>query len=119
MGTDSVFDSLMNNDFTISREVSTSDGHGGWEKSWVPFSSVRGRLRPMTSAERVQAQQDTRSITHVLYVDFSVDIRRGDKVTGAGLTVDVDAVREPSQAMQHLEVDCIERQVDMAEQLAS
>jgi SPP1 family predicted phage head-tail adaptor len=117
----SVFQSLLNNDFAVSRRRRSPDGQGGWAIDYVPNGTVRGRIRPATSRERVEAQQESRDITHVLYVVHGEDIERGDRVvtgpsTGSGqaLTVDVEAIREPSKAGEHLEIDCLERQPEQS-----
>ena len=106
----SVFESLLNNDFVQSRRRRTPDGQGGWAIDYVSLGAIRGRLRPASSRERTEAQQQGREITHVLYVVAGTDIKRGDRVTLNSLVVDVEAVREPSRAGEHLEIDCREIQ---------
>lgn len=122
----SVFESLLNNTFTISRRVRTSDGQGGWAISYEDIGSVEGRLRPASGAEREVAAQEERQITHVLYVVASAhisgtseDIQRGDQVEGDGVIVEVMGVREPSRAGHHLEIDCLEIQHEAAGEAGS
>lgn len=110
----SVFTSLLNNDFAISRRRRTPDGQGGWVIDYVAQGTARGRIRPASSAEREVAQREERQITHVLYVVAGTDIERGDRVTVGDLTVDVEAIREPSKAGEHYEIDCRERQVEVS-----
>ena len=107
----SVFTSLLNHDFYHSRRRQTGDGQGGWVEDPVPIGTVRGRLRPATSAERERAAQEQRQISHVFYCLAGEDVKRGDRLSFGGLTVDVKAVREPSLAGEHLEVDCMEIQL--------
>jgi len=104
------FTALLNNDFTISRLAPVSDGQGGFTEAWEELTTVRGRMRPASVAEITIAQQAQREISHVLYVAGTVEIARGDLVTGGGITVRVLGVRNPSQASHHLEVDCRELQ---------
>lgn len=108
----SVFTSLLNNDFAIRRKRRTSNGQGGWPEDFVTVATLLGRLRPASGAEREAALLEERQITHVLYVLAGADIARGDEVTGGGLTVEVQGIREPSQAHEHLEIDCLERQFE-------
>lgn len=110
----SVFESLLNNEFTITRIRRTPDGQGGWAKDFVPVEQVAGRLRPASSAEREAAMLEERQITHVLYVLAGTDIGRGDTVEGGGLTVEIQGIREPSQAHEHLEIDCQEIQKEVS-----
>lgn len=105
-------ESLFNNGFTITRMDRVSDGQGGWGQVPVTVGTVNGRMRPASASEREVAAQEQRQISHVLYVIAGTDIARGDLVTGAGLTVLVQGVREPSLAEHHLEVDCLEIQKD-------
>lgn len=115
----SVFTSLLNGDYTIARRARISDGQGGWIISYTELATVRGRLRPASGTEREVAAQEQRQISHVLYVVAGTDIARGDQVEGDGVLVDVVGVREPSRADHHLEVDCLERQMEAAAEAGS
>jgi SPP1 family predicted phage head-tail adaptor len=101
-----VFESLLNNTFSVSRPTRVSDGQGGWALVPVAMGDVEGRMRPASGAEIEVAALQQREITHVLYVVAADDVRRGDQVTGDGATWDVLGVREPSRADHHLEIDC-------------
>ena len=103
-------ESLFNHTFTVSRSTRISDGQGGWLLGYVEIGEIRGRLRPLGSSERVVADQQQAAISHVLYCSADSDIERGDLVSGAGKTVQVIAVREPSHAGHHYEIDCQEIQ---------
>ena len=115
----SVFESLLNREYTIDRRSRVSDGAGGWAIAYEPQSVVDGRLRPTTSQERDVAAREERRISHVLYVVDGTDIVRGDQVEGAGIIVEVMAVREPSRADHHLEVDCWELQLEQGAEAGS
>lgn len=104
--------SLYNNTLTIERRTRTSDGQGGFTIDYSSLGTADGRIRPASDREREIAAQEGREITHVLYIDAEEDIARGDRVTTGDLTVEVLGVREPSLAGHHLEVDCLERQVE-------
>ena len=110
----SVFESLLNNTFIVERRVRASDGQGGWTISYSASGTMEGRIRPATSNERVVADAEQQQITHVLYVLAGEDIARGDRVTCGDLVVEVLGVREPSEAGHHYEVDCLERQKEIA-----
>lgn len=110
-----VFQSLLITDFTHSRRRRTSDGQGGWVIDYVAQGTVRGRIRPASSAERDVALQEERLVTHVFYCEADEDVRRGDRLVatspgGYSLDVEVDALREPSLMGKHYEFDCRERQ---------
>ena len=115
----SVFESLLNNTFTISRRVRTDDGQGGWEISYLELGTVEGRIRPASSTERVVAAGEEQQISHVLYVVHGEDIERGDQVVCGDLAVEVLGIREPSLAGEHLEIDCLERQPETTEEYGS
>lgn len=107
------FRSLLNHDFSVDRIRRTPNGQGGWLIDYVAHGSVRGRLRPASSSESEVAALEQRDLTHVFYCEYGFDIKRGDRVTGGGLQVYVDAVREPSTSHEHLEVDCSTTQVEV------
>jgi SPP1 family predicted phage head-tail adaptor len=111
-----VFQSMLNHPFTITRIRRTPDGQGGWPIDFVPVEQVAGRLRPASSTEREAAMLEERQITHVLYVLYGTDIARGDMVEGGGLTVEIQGIREPSQAHEHLEIDALEIQKEVSAQ---
>jgi len=110
----SVFESLLNNTFTVERRARVGDGQGGWTITYIAVGTMYGRIRPATANERVIADAEQEQITHVLYVLAGEDIARGDRVTCGDLTVEVLGVREPSEAAHHYEVDCLERQKESA-----
>lgn len=115
----SVFTSLLNNTFTVTRRVRVPDGQGGWSIVFSPLSPIQGRLRPASSTEIVAAQQEQRKISHVFYCVEAEDIVRGDRITADEITVDVDAIREPSRADHHVECDCLEIQKEQDQELGS
>jgi SPP1 family predicted phage head-tail adaptor len=114
-----VFQSLLNNTFTVSRRVRTDDGQGGWAISYLELGTAEGRIRPATANERVVADAEEQQITHVLYLEHGEDVLRGDLVVCDDLTVEVLGVREPSKAGEHLEIDCLERQGETTEAFGS
>lgn len=111
----SVFESLLNNTFAVARRTRTGDGQGGWVVGYVAVGSVAGRIRPASSAEREVAAREERELSHVLYlVATGANVERGDRVVCGGLEVEVLGIREPSRAGHHLEIDCQERQFEVA-----
>jgi len=115
----SVFESLLNNTFTVSRRERVSDGQGGWPIVYGAVEPVLGRIRPATGTERTVAMSEERQITHVLYTPADVDIARGDVVACGDLSVEVQGIREPSLAGAHWEIDCLERTNETAEEAGS
>lgn len=101
---------LFSHTFNVFRAGRVSDGQGGWTEGFVPVGTVRGRLRPATARERLVAQQLQAELSHVFYAGAAADVRRGDRVEGAGKAVLVVAVRDPSHAGHHIEADCQEVQ---------
>ncbi len=110
-----VFTSLLNHDFIASRRFRTLDHQGGWHITFASIATIRGRLRPASSTEILAAQQEQRKISHVFYCLEGENIARGDRISADGVTVDVMAIREPSRANEHYEIDCLEIQVEEAE----
>lgn len=110
---------LFNALFSVSRPTRTTDSQGGWAVGYADAGSVRGRLRPAGSSEQRVAGQQQARVTHVLYTAAEADIRRGDLVSGAGQTVEVLAIREPSHASHHWEIDCQETQKETEQEAGS
>ncbi len=110
-----MIDALYIHSLTISRPTRTSDDQGGWAVGYSDQGAIAGRLRPTGASEQKVADQQQARVTHVLYCATDEDIRRGDLVSGAGVTVEVVAVREPSHMGHHLECDCVEIQQESEE----
>ena len=100
--------SFLNNTFAVYRNMRTADGQGGYSMALIHVADIRGRLRPVNAPERLDADQRSVRMTHVLYCKADADIARGDTAVGAGADLRVIAVREPSYANHHLAVDCEE-----------
>lgn len=114
---EAVFATMLNHPMSVYRRDRTDDGQGGWAISYALLGSLSGRIRPASSAEREVAALEEREISHVLYVRYGEDIQRGDQVElavgeGGPLVVDVMGVRQPSRAGHHLEIDCMEREIE-------
>ncbi|MFO7740823.1 MAG: phage head closure protein [Anaerolineae bacterium] len=105
-----VFESLLNNTFTVERRLRVSDGQGGWVIAYETAGTIEGRIRPTTLKERLVADRAEAQISHVLYCHAGENVGRGDRVTTGDLTVEVLGVREPSEADEHWEIDCLEIQ---------
>jgi head-tail adaptor len=114
-----VFESLLNNTFTVERRDRVSDGQGGWIIVYEAGTVVEGRIRPANTNERVVADSEEQQVSHVLYTLAGVDVARGDRVTTGDLTVEVLGIREPSEAGEHWEIDCLERQYETVEEIGS
>lgn len=111
----SVFTSLLNHDFAVERRFRSLDGQGGWVFIYQPIGTVTGRIRPASSTEIIAASQEQRTITHVFYCLHGEDVQRGDRLTYADLTVDVNARRGPSRENKFWQIDCQETQVEVSE----
>jgi SPP1 family predicted phage head-tail adaptor len=111
----SVFDSLLNNTFSVERRTRTGDGQGGWILGYASIGTTLGRIRPASGVERQVAMSEGREISHVLYVRHGGNIvARGDRVTCGDLVVEVLGLREPSKSGHHLEIDCLQREQETA-----
>lgn len=105
-----LIETLYNKSFVLSRKARVSDGQGGFTHTWPSVSSVAGRMRPASATERTLAMQRLAEIDHVFYCDADEDVQRGDRISGSGRVWEVIAIREPSHAGHHLEIECLERQ---------
>ena len=76
------FLNMLTDDFLIERLVKVEDGYGGFISRYKEICSVKGRLDDEKSNERFLNQKDIVLVTHRLFLDNSVDIRRNDKVSG-------------------------------------
>lgn len=88
----------------------TSDGQGGQTEALTEFPEVHLRIRPLSSSERKQADQEEGRVTHRAYLPISAQVERGDElVCSPTRCLRVVNVLEPSELGHHLEADCEER----------
>lgn len=97
---------MLNNVFIHKKIKRSPNGSGGWEESFVDSSSVTGRMSPNSSREQDVADKERSEITHTFYTTWPSDVDRRDRLTLGLETFEVLAVREPSLAGEHVEVDC-------------
>lgn len=94
--------------FAIWRAARTSDGQGGWTEAFTLFSTVEGRLSPLSGAEVIAADKLRGVVSLRFSTDAATDIREGDQVRIDGRTVEVQAVRITSSGRRK-ECACEER----------
>lgn len=100
------FTNLLNNVFNIRRPNRTGDGQGGFSTTYPIQETTRGRLRPANANDATIGEKWDASISHVLYAPFGVDVKRDDLVELQSVDhFRVIAVRQPSYARRHLEID--------------
>lgn len=96
---------LFNKIFTHQRKIHVDDGQGGTYLDWQNIGTIRGRLRPASASERTVAAQEQAEISHIFYCSADEDIRRGDRLISADLTVEIIAIKDPSYMGHHLECE--------------
>jgi SPP1 family predicted phage head-tail adaptor len=102
---------LLNNRVAVWRSVTADDGGGGQSTSWTFMHNLRARLSQPSARERQAAEQAEASLTHIVYLQPSADVRRGDELRLAGGTVlEVTATFQPSESGTYLRADCTARQ---------
>lgn len=104
--TDAVFISMLNNTFTHQQITRLPNGSGGWQESFSTVGTVVGRMRPKSSREQDVADQERSEITHTFYATWPSEIDRHDRLIIGTETFEVMAIREPSLAGEHVEIDC-------------
>lgn len=102
---------LLNNQVTVWRSVTSSDGGGGQDTAWVQQATERARLSQPTARERQAAHQAGAELTHTVYLHPGADVRRADELrTADGRVLEVIGVLEPSMPGTYLRADCTARQ---------
>lgn len=101
---------LLNASLDVWRATLTEDEGGGQVETWSKVATARCRISQPTAAERVQAEQDTARLTHVVYFEPSANVQHGDRLRKTHSLFDVIAVFEPSSPNTYLRADCHARQ---------
>lgn len=55
---------------TIQSETRTSDGAGGWDRTWTNFANARAEIKPLRGAEQFRAMNLEDSITHKITIRY-------------------------------------------------
>lgn len=97
---------LLNTTVAVWRTTTAPDGMGGWVETVAQVGTQRARISQPSATERTIAQRAESRLTHVVYLDPSADVRRGDELRQAARVFRVLAVFEPSEPGTYLRADC-------------
>jgi head-tail adaptor len=103
---------LLNTRLEHWRRTRVPDGGGGWEETWaqVGDAPVRARVAQPSARERVLADAAQAQLTHVVYLEPSSAVRRGDQLRLGARVFTVLATFEPSVPGTYLRANCEEGQ---------
>ncbi|MCK9496119.1 MAG: hypothetical protein M0R75_11580 [Dehalococcoidia bacterium] len=102
-----LFASMLNADVEVIAFTATPDGQGGATFEDAVLRTVRGRMRPLTPAERMSAGRLEVDFSHVLYVEAGDEPAAGQSVRlkdRPGQRYRVVENVEPSYAGHHVGV---------------
>lgn len=89
---------LLKQKADIYRKTSISDGQGGTTYSYTLFKSqAKCKIDQASGAEQFEAEQAGGKMTHKVYLEHDVNVRRGDEIRRNGKAYRVDTVYEPSR----------------------
>jgi SPP1 family predicted phage head-tail adaptor len=86
----------------IERSAGTPDGGGGRELAWTTVATVFAAVRPIRADEREDLGRLDGVATHAVEVRAGIDLRGGDRLTAAGPTLRVLAVRDADARRRRL-----------------
>ena len=96
---------LFNREFVHQRLFTGKDEFGDPFEEWRTIGIIRGRMRPANVNERFIASVAALTIDYIFYCGPGEDIRRGDRIIFGDVVMEVTAVKDPSLAGHHLEVE--------------
>lgn len=89
---------LLKQKADIYRPVQVSDGQGGYTRSFTLFkANAKCKIDQASASEQTEADQSNASMTHSIYVEHDVNIRRGDEIRRNGKSYRVNDIAEPSR----------------------
>jgi hypothetical protein len=100
---------LLNTTVQVWRAVTSEDGGGGRSTTWAQVGEHRARLSQPTAKDAERGEQSGADLTHVVYLDPGVDVRRWDELRRPGQTLRVVGTVEPSVPI-YTRADCAARQ---------
>ncbi|AVP41348.1 head-to-tail stopper [Streptomyces phage Yara] len=81
----------------LYRKTSASDGQGGTTYSFsLVKANVKCKIDQASGSEQFEAQQAGGSMTHKIYLEHDLNVRRGDEIRHSGDAYRVDLVYAPS-----------------------
>lgn len=69
---------------TIEKESRTPDGRGGTTETWAPVARPFGDVEPLSTRDRLVAQQVQSEITHVVTIRYRTDLSGKVRVVHQG-----------------------------------
>lgn len=95
----------LNERITLSREVMTPDGIGGYVRTLKSICDVWALVRPMSGREREHAQAIQASANYFVVIRYRDDIRENDIITWRGRRMNIRFVRDRGPRALFLEMD--------------
>lgn len=101
---------LLNSSAVVYRPSFTADGRGGRARSVSVVGTVRAKVSQPTAAEREEAARLGAELRHVVHMEASADVRRGDEIdTGSGRRLRVvDVVTNSRETYLRLECEGVQ-----------
>lgn len=91
---------------TVWRPTSVPDGQGGTTTSLVQVGTVRAKVSQPAAAEQIEAQQAGTTMTMIVHMRPTADVRRGDELRRTdGDKLRVKYTIHPSEPV-YLRADC-------------
>lgn len=91
---------------TLQHEVFVEDGMGGGTHTWETFAVVWSKIRPMTGAERQDADRVESSANYAAVIRYRDDVDEGDILLWKGEPFNIRFVREvPRDRFLMLEIE--------------
>lgn len=88
---------LLNRTLDVWRPGTVDDGMGGQTATMAWVGAVDAKVDLPSAKEAQTAQQWAADLSHNIFLEPGVDVRRGDELRGAGQTFRVLATVQPSR----------------------
>ncbi len=103
---------LYNQTLTLQSVTETADSQGGVTSVWADVGNFRGRISPLSSAERLAQNKVGQFTSHWVYCDPMIvttanRIKYDYSTTGTAY-FEILGITNPSEAYHHLEINARE-----------
>ncbi len=98
---------LLNNSLTLQTVTETADNMGGITQVWADAGSFKARISPLTSQERILQNKVGQFTSHRIYCD-NMTVTTKDRIKWGDIYFEIVGITNPSEAYDHLEMDCKE-----------
>lgn len=101
----------LNKRVTLQTNTPVSDGGGGFTDAWADTATLWAEIEELTGTEGYEAQQTASTLSHRVTIRYRTSVTPQQRLTYGSRVLKINAVLNPRQANERLELLCTEEDI--------